>query len=275
MKRKANAQQKIELPHFIAPTTAALTTWRHLFWATQSPGLHLFIGESGTGKSVILRAFAHICPERAVYVEAPACVYSTYPAGTFLKNVLKTVEGKHCLPYFDSVSVAIERVARSLSTQRRALIVDEASHLPRSLLQLLRWVSDAHYQNLFTSNDADEDAQSDDAFLTPARLGSPLILAGVPRLRKRVAALDEVEGRVISEHTLPALTVSDMETILLTRFADRQVIKWIMQQADGRIRRALAFAEEIEQAARESGVDPRALTFNDLTDAPMAAMSVI
>lgn len=301
MKRKSQTDQKTNLPRFIAPTTAALTTWRYLLWTMDVPGLHLVIGESGSGKSTLLRALAYKFSDRVVYVEAPACAYSTYPAGSFLKNALRTVEGTNYLSHFESVSVVIERIARSLSKQRRALIVDESGHLPRSLLQLLRWVSDAHYQNPSTTHarggessmfdyDSDgnlcysddsgedapsDDAQSDDAFLTPTRRGNPLILAGVPRLRKRVAALDEVEGRVISEHTLPALTVSDIETILLTRFTDRQIVKWVMAQANGKVRRALTFAEQVEDVARQSGIDPRALTFNDLMGTPMAAIGVI
>ena len=206
-------------------TTADLIRW--LDYAGKHPTITLIEGQQGLGKTVTAQAFAsaEAHRDRVVYVECPDA--ETVTAGGLLRQ-LAAAAG---IPAPNGVSKC--QLKRDLALTLRArggmLIIDEACRLRRGILDMLRWIHDAHpFEGI------DEPL--------------PMVLLGGPQLLSVVSRSEELASRVGYYRRMRALNRTEVRDLFAAYSAD--VARVVYEATAGKLRRLLAIGEHLNDYVR-------------------------
>ena len=129
LKREERRVAKIEVP--IAPTGAMESIQRAVTMAQDEADISVIVGESGTGKTTALHAYAETT-HSAILIEAD---------GSFTKNVLVIEIAKAIgVESKGGMTTVISRIVEALRGRDTVIMIDEADYLSDASLELVRRV---------------------------------------------------------------------------------------------------------------------------------------
>ena len=203
-----------------AATTADLIRW--LDYAGKHQTITLIEGQQGLGKSVTAQAFARAegQRDRVIYVECPDA--ETITAGWLLRQIAATAG----VPAPNGISkCALKRdLARAIRKRDGLLLVDEACRLRRGILDMLRWMHDAHpFEDIATP--------------------MPMVLMGGPQLLSVVSRNEELASRVGYYRRMRPLTRKEVSDLFTAYSAD--VARVVYEATNGKMRRLIAMGEHL------------------------------
>jgi len=205
-----------------AATTADLIRW--LDYAGKHETITLIEGQQGLGKTVTAQAFAasEAHRDRVVYVECPDA--ETITAGWLLRQIA-AIAG---VPAPNGISrCALKKdIALAIRARDGLLLIDEACRLRRGILDMLRWIHDAH---------------PFEGIATPM----PMVLMGGPQILSVVSRSEELASRVGYYRRMRTMTRKEVADLFGGYSAD--VARVAYESTNGKMRRLIAFGEHLNE----------------------------
>lgn len=197
--------------------------------------LGVLVGETGAGKTSVCEAYAEK-NARALLITAPCRM--EYTDGGFMRHV-----GAQLGVSANSLKDLGAGIRDAMMSQQRALIVDEATHLPVAAMDWLRRIND--------------DTQR------------PVVFVGLPSLWSKIRLHGgEIAGRVGIKHTMRSLT--EEECRRTCAHLGEEVFNEVFRRTQGRMRDLLTALRLLDECQKENAV-----RWASLADLPVRAVQKV